>query len=150
MKKQSKYFNWVLQNKLCIGRIPEDLNHLSNLENNGVKSVLSLCWINNKDLKLKMINKFFCDELVLPDHKSERIPTLEEIEKALFKLENLVNNFPPVYIHCEMAIERSPIICIAYLKKFKKLNLHQATDYMMRVCPSTNPLQSQLEILKQI
>ena len=150
MKNQDKYFNWVLQNKLCIGRIPKDLNQLSNIENNGARSILSLCMINNKELKSEMNNKFFCDELILPDHKSQRIPTLEEIEKALFKLEYLINKFPPVYIHCEMAVERSPLICIAYLKKFKNLNLHQATDYMMRVCPSTNPLQSQLELIKSI
>ena len=84
MKNQNKLFHWVLQNKLCIGRVPKDLDHLANLENNGVKSVLSLCLIDNENLKSQMIKKFHCDGIVLPDHKSKRSPTLEEINPSSF------------------------------------------------------------------
>ena len=150
MKNQNKFYYWVLQNKLCIGRAPKDLNQLSTLEDEGIRSIISLCLIENKNLKSQMIKKFCCEEIVLPDHRSKQIPTFEEVNKALIKLEYFVDNLFPVFIHCEMAVERSPLICIAYLMKYKKLNLHQATDYMMRVCPSTNPLQSQLEIIKHI
>ena len=47
-------------------------------------------------------------------------------------------------------MERSPLICIAWLIKENGLNVVQAMDYMMQVHNGTNPLPEQLAILNKL
>ena len=45
-------------------------------------------------------------------------------------------------------MERSPLICLAWLMKEKNLSSSEALDYLMQVHPRTNPLSGQLAVLK--
>ena len=47
-------------------------------------------------------------------------------------------------------MERSPLVCIAWLIRNEKLSLQQALDYMMQVHKGTNPLPGQLKLLEEI
>ena len=53
----------------------------------------------------------------------------------------------PVYIHCLAGIERSPLVCMAWLVKNYNLTPTQALDYLMHVHKGTNPLPAQLKLL---
>ena len=54
-----------------------------------------------------------------------------------------------VYIHCTHGVERSPLICIAWLVKDKRMSIDNATYYMNKVHSRSNPLNRQLIILRE-
>ena len=55
-----------------------------------------------------------------------------------------------VFVHCVAAMERSPLICMAWLISKKNLDLSQSLDYMMQVHPGTSPLPEQLKLLNDL
>ena len=61
-----------------------------------------------KDFNLVNVN--------LPDHNSKRFATKYEIENAVNTLEELLEK-GPVFMHCHAAVERSPLISVAFLIK---------------------------------
>ena len=56
----------------------------------------------------------------------------------------------PTFVHCVASIERSPLICMAYLIKKCNLTPIEALDYLMEVHPISNPLPGQFAILKKL
>ena len=99
--------NWVLINKLAVGTAPRNKEDMIKLNQNNIISILSLC--SEKEVKPPddIDLKFNCKRIILPDHSYGRNPTVEELEKALFILKELLEN-PPVFVHCVASIERSP------------------------------------------
>ena len=96
------------------------------------------------------INKEFNHErIILPDHKKGSLPKVSEILKAIKCLKKLKLN-GSVFVHCVASVERSPIVCIAWLVLELNLSTNEAIEYMMDVHPQTNPLPEQLEIIKHI
>lgn len=53
----------------------------------------------------------------------------------------------PVFVHCVAAMERSPLICLAWLMRKRGLTRLQALDYLTELHPGTNPLPEQLALL---
>lgn len=151
MDKKLSYFRfkWVLLNELAIGTAPLKQKHILKLREEGIKSLFSLC--SNKEVNLvSNINHFFNHRsLVLPDHKSGRAPSSFEMKSALEIIFEL-REYGPVFVHCVAAMERSPLVCMAWLIKEKKLSPQQALDYMMQINPGTNPLPSQFKVLKSL
>lgn len=141
--------DWVLVNELAIGRAPTKQIHLEALSNEGIKSILSLCSKEETGSYIDLEKFFITKRYVLPDHKSGRMPKLEELEKALSYLEDLKNN-GPVYVHCVAAMERSPLICMSWLVKKHKISPTEALDYMMQIHKGTSPLPGQLSLLNKI
>ena len=56
----------------------------------------------------------------------------------------------PVYVHCVAAMERSPLVCLAWLVSRHGQTPERALDYVMEVHPGTNPLPGQLALLGQL
>lgn len=142
-------FNWILINELAVGALPKTFEDIDFLKKEGVDCILSLCDKNEGDLPENLNKFFFCERFVLPDHSSERIPTIEEINKSLVILKNLLKK-GAVYVHCYAGIERSPLLCMAYLISHKNIDRQTALEYMMQTHPKTNPLKGQLELLDDI
>jgi protein-tyrosine phosphatase len=119
------------------------------LEGEGVKAVLSLASAEEAPLPLGIEEKFAWRRLVLPDHRSERLLQAEELSQALGLLSDL-RKYGPVFVHCLAAMERSPLVCLAWLIHKRHLSREQALDYLMQVHPGTNPLPSQLAVLRSM
>ena len=141
--------DWVLVNELAIGKIPKNINDLLHLKNSGIKSVLSLCSIEEYKIPSEIETQFNHKRVVLPDHKTGKYPTIEEINNALIALEHLKSS-GPVYVHCIAAMERSPLVCMAWLIKHHSMTSSQALDYLMQIHPGTSPLPRQLSLLDNI
>jgi protein-tyrosine phosphatase len=86
--------------------------------------------------------------VVLPDHRAGRMPGAEELAQALAALAALRQQ-GPVFVHCVAAMERSPLVCLAWLMRQRGLSPQRALDYLMQVHPGTSPLPGQLELLAQ-
>ena len=141
--------DWVLVNELAIGPAPRAERHLERLADQGVRAVLSLCAPAEAPPPEGLEQRFTCGRLVLPDHRAERLPEPEELAGALALLEQLRAE-GPVFVHCVAAMERSPLVCLAWLVSRHGQSPQAALDYLMQVHPGTNPLPGQLKLLDQI
>ena len=147
LKRNVLNFDWVLINKLAVGAFPKKELHFETLKNKKIKSILTLCDPLEGQISSKFQEEFNCSNYVLPDHRSNRFPEKEAIISSVNIIENLMDK-GAVYVHCFAGVERSPLVCIAYLMKHNNLNFQDALEYLMEVHPSTNPLKGQLEVLR--
>jgi hypothetical protein len=141
--------DWVLVQELAVGPAPRADRHLDCLVEAGVKAVLSLCSEAEAPPPRALAARFVCRRLVLPDHRAERLPELVELEQALELLASL-REHGPVFVHCVAAMERSPLVCLAWLVRRHGLTPQRALDYLMQAHPGTNPLPGQLQLLHQL
>ena len=141
--------DWVLQNELAIGQAPRTIVDVNELEKNGILSILSLCSKEEISSDLEIEKFFFLKRVVLPDHKYKAALTLDKLNLAIEELSKIISK-GPVYVHCVAGVERSPLVCMAWLIKNQNLTPIQALDYLMEVHNGTNPLPEQLALLKLI
>ena len=147
MNRERLIFDWVLINKLAVGSKPIDKSDILFLEKKGIKSILNLC--EEEEAPFVETSRLKFIRCTLPDHKKKEIITIQEIKNALIYLEDLLNH-GPVFVHCYASVERSPLICTAWLVKKLNLSLVVALDYMKQTHKETNPLSEQIEQLKFI
>ena len=141
--------NWVLNQELAVGTAPKKQKHLEKLADEGIKSIFSLCGENEVKSDLILDELFDHKRYVLPDHKTGKVLTCIQLNESLAILKNLLKS-GAVFVHCYAAVERSPLVCMAWLMKEHHLTLEQSLDYLMQTNPGTNPLPSQLRVLKEI
>jgi predicted protein tyrosine phosphatase len=142
-------FDWVLVEELAIGPAPRADRHLDRLQEAGIKAVLSLCSPAEAALPEGLAERFVHRRCVLPDHRAGRLPELAELEAGLEALAALQQQ-GPVYVHCVAAMERSPLVCLAWLVRRHRQTPERALDYLMQVHPGTNPLPGQLALLGRL
>ena len=149
--QRSRYFrvNWVLVDQLAIGPAPRAERHLDRLREAGISCVLSLCSPNEATPPAGLGDGFRTSRYVLPDHRAGRLPTLAELEKAVGHLAELQQH-GPVFVHCVAAMERSPLVCLAWLVLQHRMSPERALDYLMQQHPGTDPLPGQLALLNQL
>ena len=140
--------DWVVKNKMAIGIAPTKEKHLIILKDQGIKSILSLCGTLEATPPKGMQEMFNCKRIVLPDHKSNRDLKISEISKVIKIIEAMEKRMP-IYVHCLAAKERSPLICMAWLRINKKIDNTQALRYMMQVHPGTCPIDNHLLVLDE-
>ncbi len=142
-------FNWILINQLAIGTPLVNKEDQLFLKEKKIISILDLRDVfylseTNYKKQLLLYKEFNSVNFGLPDHNSKRFATRSEIENAVNILKKLLCN-GAVFMHCHAAVERSPLISIAYLLKEKKLNLNQAYEYVKQQNRKTNILLDQLK-----
>lgn len=149
MVRRSFRIDWVLVDELAIGPAPSSEEHVDLLIQSGVGSVLSLCSEEEAALPARLIEVFPHRRVVLPDHQVGRPPTIEELTAAMVAMEALHDEHRSVFVHCVAAMERSPVVCLAWIMRTKRMSLQLALEYLMQMHPGTNPLPSQLSVLSQ-
>ena len=139
---------WVLIDELALGPAPNSAAFIDILKKNNIKNVLTLC--DKKEFNYDLYDDYFQKQaFFIPDHRSRDKINLLEMKKVLDILEDQISN-APTYVHCLFSIERSPLICMAYLIKYRKYSVQIALDYLMSIHPKTNPLDQQIELLYKI
>ena len=148
-KKTAFRFDWVLINELAIGTAPKNFSDLNYMENEKIISILSLCSEQEANLANDIEKKFNHCRIYLPDHRTGIFPEKYQIIKVLKKLDEFMRK-GAVFVHCVAAMERSPLICMAWLITKKNLEIYEALDYMMQIHPGTSPLPEQLCLLNDL
>ncbi len=138
--------DWVLNDQLAIGAAPRDNNDLDVLKKYGFVWIFSLCSKEEINVEVNFEDYFSCKRVILPDHKYKEALTIDQLNLAINTLAEIIES-GPVYIHCLAGIERSPLVCMAWLVKNYNLTPTQALDYLMDVHKGTNPLPAQLKLL---
>ena len=139
-------FNWVLINELAISSAPTKVDDIEKIEKEGIKSILTLCAEKEVKLAENISSKFSHRRFILPDHTCQKDLNVNDLENALNYINELIQHGPTL-VHCYAGIERSPLLCMAWLIKKKGLDFDSALRYMMQVNPGTNPLPKQLLLL---
>ena len=145
-------FNWILINKFAIGMPIILESEKKFLKKKGIKTIFDLR--NNNDINkinhqkyIKNLSDFEYINVQLPDHKAGRLSETSEIKKAVDSLDSSLSK-GPVYMHCHAAIERSPLISIAYLHLKKGFSIVQSCDYVKQQNESTCVNLEQLKYIK--
>lgn len=148
-KIKSFKINWVLNKKIAIGNVPASKEDFERLSEFGIKSIITLCNEEEATFSGEISKLFKFERYILPDHKTSKSPKLFQLKEVLSLIkENL--NYGPIFIHCFAAVERSPLVCMAWLVKECKLNSQQALDYLMQINPGTCPLPEQIATLREL
>jgi hypothetical protein len=147
--RQRFQIDWVLTNELAIGPAPRADRHLERLKAAGIHSVLSLCSLEEAEPPAGLTELFECRRIVLPDHRSPEVLSFQQLKATLCAVAELRQQ-GPLFVHCVAAVERSPLICMAWLVQEQQLSPTEALDYLMQVHPGTNPLPRQYELLNHI
>ena len=134
--QRSRYFriDWVLVDQIAIGPAPRAERHLDRLSEAGIRSVLSLCAPDEATPPTSLRESFHTSRYVLPDHRAGRLPTIDELVTALEHLAEL-QQYGPVFVHCVAAMERSPLVCLAWLVLEHRMTPDRALDYLMQQHP---------------
>ncbi len=147
MKKDRFRFDWLLANELAIGTAPKRDSNVKRLLDEGIKSILCLCSLEEVPFNENITNNFSVKRIVLPDHRAKRMPEPLELKNALDALSDLRKS-GPVFVHCLAAMERSPLVCLGWLIREHSMSVEDALDYMMQAHPGTNPMPGQLALLR--
>ena len=146
-------FNWILLNKFAIGTPVNCEEDLLILKKNRITSVLDLrnTFDFNKYSKQSFLveKKFDYHNIHLPDHNSKRIANAKEIGQSVKVLSKLLIN-GPVFMHCYAAVERCPLISIAYIHKYMGLSINESYDYVKQQNENTNVSLKQLKVLREL
>jgi len=142
-KKNQFIFNWILKNKLAIGNTPKEENDIFLLTKNGVKNILALCSPKEMEWNSAVPLKFRAKRIILPDSRTNKLPTFIELKEAYNALENFLDQ-GVTFVHCYASLERSPMLCILYIMKCYKISLEEALDYVLRKHSYSKPTNQQL------
>ena len=146
MKSDKFIFNWILNNKLAIGSAPLDEKNIQLLREKGITCILNLCNAYEYKINESLIKEFQYLNYPLLDHKSNKNIEPQDIRKCLkFIEENIQLN--KIFVHCLASVERSPIICLAWLMKYNSLTFEEAYIYLSQVHKNTSPLNRQLKVV---
>lgn len=139
-------FSWILVDELAVGALPKSDEDIDFLKKEGIDCILTLCSIEEGNISNKAYGNFVCESFILPDHTSKKLPTINELNRALDILNNLTKK-GSVFVHCFAGVERSPLLCMAYIITNKNIDKQTALEYMMQTHTQTNPLRGQLDLL---
>ena len=151
MTRNKKRFklDCVLKNELAVGPAPLKESHFEYLASKNIKSILNLCNEKEAPINENFKSAFNFKRFTLPDHKVNKEIEISEI-KEIMKILELLKSSGAVYVHCFAGVERSPLICMAWLIYKHKLSPQRSLDYLMEVHKGSNPLPSQYKLLNQI
>ena len=141
--------DWVLVDELAVGPCPKNQESLDILSDLKIKVVLSLCSDKESRLPKGIEKNFKCYRYILPDHTYGRCPTQKELLSTL-DLISEIKQFGPLFVHCVASVERSPLLCMAWLIKEHNLSAESALEYLRDIHPITNPFPEQFSLLKKI
>lgn len=141
-------FDWVLENRLAIGALPRK-GWAQALEDQGIHSIISLCDEAEGKLPKAITQQFRCVRVPLPDRRYRRSLTVEELGDAVDLIHWHVQKQQPVYLHCLAGIERSPLVAIAYLARYRSMDLLDAVGWLSHVHGQSRPISAQLQVVRE-
>ena len=76
-------------------------------------------------------------------------PSLEQLEMGTCLIDTAVNMGKTVFVHCKNGHARSPTLVVAYLMKYKKMNVEEAIKFISEKRPETHIEESQRKALEE-
>ena len=90
------------------------------------------------------------EQAPLPDHRGQEPLDLDRLAAALDRAQRLLQQAPPLYLHCMAGIERSPLIAVGLTARERNLPVLEALDWVRRCHPASLPIFEHLELLARV
>ncbi|WP_448560903.1 protein-tyrosine phosphatase family protein [Trichothermofontia sp.] len=114
-----------------------------------IQVILSLIDPIEADLPPEVVTNFCWVRVPLPDSRYKAQLRAERLAKAVDFIHHSLTQQLPTYVHCLAGIERSPLVCIAYLCRYHHLDLWEAAAWLKQVRPCSAPTMAQLDVLQE-
>lgn len=139
--------DWVIPGKLAVGGLPQPGDR-DRFKQANIQVILSLTAPMEADLPPDVAASFRCARVALPDSRYEAQLRVERLAKAVDLVHRSLSQQLPTYVHCLAGIERSPLVCVAYLCRYHQLDLWEAVNWLKQVRPCAAPSMAQLQVLQ--
>jgi hypothetical protein len=139
--------NWVLPGKLALGRLPQPGEGIA-LRRAKIRTILSLCTLPEGTLPDEIQQQFDCYCYPLPDSRSIHPLLVQDLARSVDLVEEQLQQGKTLYLHCVAGIERSPLVCIAYLCRYHHLELWESLHLIRQIRPVAMPTESQIQVLR--
>ncbi|MGF1574414.1 MAG: dual specificity protein phosphatase family protein [Cyanophyceae cyanobacterium] len=144
---RSLQLDWVIPNKLAVGRFPQS-HDLDTLLRHNIQVVVTLAYPDECRLPPGLDEQFRHGFVSMPDsHYPEPIPPTQLV-RATKVIHRSLTNHMPVYVHCRAGVERSPLVCIAYLCFYRKVPLGEALRWVKQVHLAAMPTTKQIQVVE--
>ncbi len=134
-------FSWLIENKLAGSAVPTSKDEVKWLQEEGVKSIVT---IREEPLE----DEWLDDVNYLHVHSNDMgVPEFDDLVSSVdFIHERLVNN-EPVMVHCLAGLGRTGTILACYLIKYEKMSSDDAITRIRKQRPGSIQSYSQEEII---
>lgn len=139
--------DWVIPGKLAVGGLPQPGDR-DRFKQANIQVILSLTAPMEAELPPEVTANFHCARVALPDSRYEAQLRVERLATAVDVVHRALTQQLPIYVHCLAGIERSPLVCIAYLCRYHQLDLWEALYWLKQVRPCVAPTTAQLNIVQ--
>lgn len=138
----------MIPGKLALGRFPGP-QHRPILIQQGVKVILSLCGEREGSLAKPLTQDFRCLRVPLPDSRYSVSLDEANLAEAVDLIHWSLQKRQPIYVHCWAGMERSPLVCVAYLCHHQGFDLLDALSWVKHIHPPSRPTSAQLQVLRR-
>lgn len=139
---------WIVPGQIAVGGFPLP-QKIPTLLNQGIRVILSLCTEEEGRLTPALQQQFRCVRVALPDSRHSQALEIQDLEAAVDLLHWTVQRRLPVYVHCWAGMERSPLVCIAYLCRHGGWDLWDALNWVKHIHPPAQPTSTQIQVLRR-
>ncbi|MFH1531446.1 MAG: dual specificity protein phosphatase family protein [Pseudomonadota bacterium] len=147
----------IVNGKLLVGSRPQDAADVDQLKRLGVSAVLSLQ--SDSDLKrtglswaamwrLLVERGLEVHRFSITDFNPQDL--IQKLEEAVDMLEDLAARHERVYVHCTAGVNRSPMVCIAWLFMRQGRSVDEAREEVLRRRTVAQPYPQVIRWLKRL
>ena len=136
-------FSWLIEGKLAGSAIPTSKDEIKWIQEEGVKSIVTVREESLDDDWIKNIN-------YLHIHSNDMgVPEFEDLIKAVDFIHQRITNNEPVMVHCLAGLGRTGTILACYLIKYQKLSADDSIQKVRESRPGSIQSFPQEEIIFQ-
>ena len=145
------FFHEILEGKLFLGAMPTNAAEMQMLLSTGIDSILTVQEEYEYGENLPSMESVLWKRLPIRDWNLGGLPTIDQLETGANLLHDWIDeNDRIVYVHCFAGMGRSPLVCLAYLTKWKKMSLEEGLRFLRARRPQASPTLQQLEVLREM
>lgn len=129
--KKPTNFSWVIEGMLAGSGMPTSREEMDWVRENGIKAVLTL---TEEPLPEQWLNNIYYLHVPTVNGSS---PDIEDIEKAVDFIDKNLQNKKSVMVHCAAGKGRTGTILVAYMMKFRRMNIKGAIEEIRSLRPGS-------------
>ena len=136
-------FSWLIDGKLAGSAIPTSKDEIKWVQEQGVKSIVTIREEPLADEWIKDVNYLH----VMSNDMG--VPEFDDLVKAVDFIHRSITNNEPVLVHCLAGLGRTGAILACYLVKYQNLSADEATQKVREERPGSIQSYPQEEIIFQ-
>ena len=146
---RSSDLSWVLPGSLAVGRLPK-LSDRPRLTRDRISAIVSLCAESEGSIPATIRSAVHYAGFPLPDSRYHTNATPTQVYPILDHIHRCIQASQTVYVHCLAGVERSPMICAAYLCQYHALSAQESITYLTQQHPNTCLTEAQYCLVQAI